>query len=72
MSDSSKNPKILSDKVIDLLVSSTLQKNGVNIDKAKGKLSDEQKKMFKELVEDLSKQVDSFVKKTPSQQKESK
>jgi spore coat protein W len=72
MSDSSKNPKILSDKVIDLLVSTTLQKNGVNIDKAKKQLSDEQKKMFKELVEDLSKQVDSFVKKPPVNKKESK
>ncbi|WP_050181050.1 hypothetical protein [Domibacillus robiginosus] len=72
MSDSSKNPKILSDKVIDLLVSTTLQKNGVNIDKAKKQLSDEQKKMFKELVEDLSKQVDAFVKKPPVNKKESK
>ncbi|MCM3790690.1 spore coat protein [Domibacillus indicus] len=72
MSDSSKNPKILSDKVIDLLVSTTLQKNGVNIEKAKSKLSDEQKKMFKDLVEDLTKQVDSFVKKPPVDKKESK
>ncbi|MEM1505717.1 spore coat protein [Domibacillus sp. 8LH] len=72
MSDSSKNPKILSDKVIDLLVSTTLQKNGVNIEKAKSKLSDEQKKMFKDLVEDLTKQVDSFMKKPPVDKKESK
>ncbi|MCI2256998.1 spore coat protein [Domibacillus sp. PGB-M46] len=72
MSDSSKNPKILSDKVIDLLVSTTLQKNGVNIEKAKSQLSDEQKKMFKDLVEDLAKQVDSFMKKPPVDKKESK
>ncbi|MCP3762360.1 spore coat protein [Domibacillus sp. A3M-37] len=72
MSDSPKSPKVLSDKVIDLLVSNTFQKNGVNIEKAKQKLSDEQKQVFKELVEDLAKQVDSFVKQPSSKQKDSK
>jgi spore coat protein W len=72
MSDSLKNSKVLSDKVIDLLVSNTFQKNGVNIDKAKQKLTDEQKQAFKELVEDLTKQVNSFVKQPSSKQENSK
>ncbi|OES45357.1 hypothetical protein [Domibacillus iocasae] len=72
MSDSLKNSKVLSDKVIDLLVSNTFQKNGVNIDKAKKKLTDEQKQAFKELVEDLTKQVNSFVKQPSSKQENSK
>ncbi|WP_046175711.1 hypothetical protein [Domibacillus indicus] len=72
MSDSQKNPKVLSDKIIDLLVSNTFQKNGVNVEKAKQKLSDEQKQMLKDLVTDLTSQVNSFVKEQPSQQKKPK
>jgi spore coat protein W len=71
MSNSPKNPKVLSDKVIDLLVSNTFQKNGVNLEKIKKTLSEEQKQMFKELVEDLTKQVEAFVKQPPSKQKDS-
>jgi spore coat protein W len=68
VSDSSKKPE-LPKAIIDLLVSDVLIKNGINIEKAKGKLSDEQKKMLKELVNDLSQQVDSFV-KSPITKKE--
>ena len=68
MSDSSKNQKIPK-AIIDLLVSDVLNKNGINIENAKEKLNDEQKQMLKELVLDLSQQVDSFV-KSPTTKKE--
>jgi spore coat protein W len=48
--------------LIDLLLSDIFQKNGINIEDAKNKLSNEQKEMIKNLVNDLSKQVDSYVK----------
>ncbi|MCM3728041.1 spore coat protein [Neobacillus cucumis] len=67
MSNSSDNP-IIPKSVIDLLVSDILRKNGISIDKAKGKISDEQKQMLKDLVKDLSLQVDSFVKKPTKEQ----
>lgn len=72
MSDSPQNPNIIPSKIIDLLVSDIFQKNGINIDKAKKQLSDEQKQLVKELVEDLSHQVDSFISQSPASKKETK
>jgi len=67
VSNSSDN-QIIPNSVIDLLVSDILRKNGISIDQAKGKISDEQKQMLKDLVKDLSQQVDSFVKKPTKEQ----
>jgi spore coat protein W len=66
MSDQNQNP--IPQQVIDLLVSDLFQKNGINIEAAKAKLSDEQKQMIKDLVTNLSNQVDSFVKSPLSDQ----
>lgn len=68
MSDSSQNPQI-PNKIIDLLVSDLLKKNGINIDSAKGNLSEEQKQMLKDLVNDLSQQVENFVKPPSAENK---
>lgn len=64
--------KAIPNKVVDLLVSDVLRKNGVNLESAKSKLSDEQKQAIKELVEELSAQVDAFVKQPPSSNKDKK
>ena len=61
VSDSSQNPN-LSNKVIDLLVKDIFQKNNINIEKAKSNISDDQKEMLRDLVQDLSQQVDGFLK----------
>ncbi len=60
------------EKVIDLIVSDTLRKNGVNLDDVKGKLSTEQKQLLKELVEELTMQVDQFVDQPTSHKKDAK
>jgi spore coat protein W len=66
VSESNQNP-LFTGKIIDLLVSDIFKKNGINLDKGKANLSDEQKQLIKELVNDLSQQVDAFVKKdTPT------
>ncbi|RUL48257.1 spore coat protein [Lysinibacillus antri] len=65
MSELPKSPKVISNKVIDLLVSDVLQKNGVNLEDVKKKLSDDQKELLRAVVEDLTAQVDEFVKKSP-------
>lgn len=57
----SENPKAISNKVVELLVSEVFRKNNVNIDKVKSKLSDEQKQAIKDLVDELKTQVDTFV-----------
>lgn len=72
MSDSSKKTNAIPDKVIDLLVSNTLSKNGVDLEEVKGKLTAEQKQSLKELVEELALQVDQFVDQPTSQKKDSK
>jgi spore coat protein W len=62
VSDSNQNP-LFTDKIIDLLVSDIFKKNGISLDKGKSNLSAEQKQLIKELVNDLSHQVDAFVNK---------
>ncbi|BDH61953.1 hypothetical protein MTP04_20830 [Lysinibacillus sp. PLM2] len=62
MSENSNSTNIVSNKLIDLLVSDVLQKNGIDLEKAKKRLSEDQKQSLKELVQDLSTQVDAFVK----------
>lgn len=61
MSDSPKPPSGIPNTIVDLLVSNIFKKNGVNVEDIKKNLSDEQKTMLKNLVEDLSNQVDQFV-----------
>lgn len=68
MSDSPKQLQ-LSDKVVETLVQSIFRKNGVNPEEAKRNISDEQKRMIKEMVEDLKKQVEEF---NQNQKKEKK
>lgn len=72
MSDLPKKTNAFPNKVIDLLVSDTLRKNGVNLDEAKGKLSADQKQLLKELVEELTIQVDQFTYPPTSRKKDSK
>lgn len=71
MSDSQKKTNSIPNIVIDLIVSNTLSKNGVDLDDVKGKLSDEQKQLLRELVEDLTLQVDQFVNQPTSSKKDS-
>ena len=72
MSDSPKKTNAIPNKVIELIVSNTLSKNGVDLNDVKEKLSDEQKRLLKELVEELSLQVDQFVDQPTSPKKDSK
>lgn len=64
MSDSQKRPEIVPNKLMDLLVNDVFSKHGIDKEQIKGKLSEEKKQMLKEMVEDLSKRVDEFVKQT--------
>jgi spore coat protein W len=71
VSESSKKPPI-PQSIIDLLVNDLFKKNGINIEKAKNKISPEQKEMLQSLVSDLTKQVESFVTPpSPSSEKKS-
>jgi len=67
MSNLPEKSEIMSNKVVDMLVGNAFKKNGIDIESAKEKLSADQKKAFKELVEELKDQVDAFVKPKPSQ-----
>ncbi|MFE4036088.1 spore coat protein [Priestia sp. YIM B13489] len=69
MSDSQKNPEIVPNKLMDLLVNDIFSKHGIDKEQIKGRLSEEKKQMLKEMVEDLSKRVDEFVKQTKDNNK---
>ncbi|WP_405096843.1 spore coat protein [Oceanobacillus sp. FSL H7-0719] len=68
MSDSSKQP--VPNKVVEVLVDSILRKNGVQSDHIKKEIPEEQKKMIKEMVEDLKLQVEEFNKNNKGETKE--
>nr|WP_232337065.1 spore coat protein [Lysinibacillus timonensis] len=72
MSNLPGNPNGIPNKAVDLLVSEILRKNGVNVDQAKRKISDEQKMALKELVEELSMQVDAFVNQSSNSKNDKK
>lgn len=55
-----EKPNAISNKVIDLLVDDTLRRNGIDPKIIKQKLSNQQKLQLKELVEDLTNQVNKF------------
>jgi len=59
MSDSSKQQPV-SNKVVEVLVNSIFRKNGVQPNELKKKVSDEQRELIKEMVEDLKLQVEEF------------
>lgn len=59
MSDSSKNNPV-PNKVVEVLVDSIFRKNGIKPDELKTNVSDEQKQLIKEMVEDLKSQVEQF------------
>jgi spore coat protein W len=59
MSDSS-NQQPINDKVAEVLVKSVLSKHGVKAEEAKKNITEEQKVMLREMVEDLKKQVEEF------------
>lgn len=58
MSDSSNQQ--VPGKVVDLMVDSIFRKNDIKPNELKKNLSDEQKQMLKEMVEDLKAQVEQF------------
>ncbi|MDP4162634.1 MAG: spore coat protein [Bacillota bacterium] len=59
MSDSNKS--LIPNQLVDLLVSDIFQKNGIKPETVQGKVSDEQKQMLKELLQNLTQQVEAFV-----------
>ena len=62
MTNLPEKPDVISNKAVDLLVSNAFRKNGVDLESVKGKLSDDQKQAIKEMLEELTQQVDGFVK----------
>ncbi|MCM3573960.1 MULTISPECIES: spore coat protein [Mesobacillus] len=61
MSDNQQKPNPIPSSLVDLFVTDILQKNGISKKDIKDKITDDKKMAIKELVEDLSKQVESFV-----------
>jgi spore coat protein W len=61
VSEHPKKSNPIPNSLVDLFVTDILQKNGISKKDIKDKITDDKKQAIKELVEDLSKQVESFV-----------
>ncbi|GAB3790843.1 spore coat protein [Virgibacillus kimchii] len=59
MSDSSKQPMV-SEKVVQVMVDNIFKKNGIKPEEMKKNISDDQKQMLREMVNDLKAQVEQF------------
>ncbi len=59
MSDSSKDFQ-MPQKVVEVMIDNILRKNDIQKEEIKKNVSDEQKVMIKEMIEDLKKQVEQF------------
>ncbi len=59
MSDSSKNFK-MPQKVVEVMVDNIFRKNDIQKEEIKKNISEEQKIMIKEMIEDLKQQVEQF------------
>ena len=68
MTNLPEKPEVISSKAVDLLVSNAFRKNGVDLESVRGKLSEDQKLAIKEMIEELTQQVDAFVKPKSSEQ----
>ena len=67
-----EKPNAISNKVIDLLVDDTLRRNGIDAENIKKNLTDQQKQQLKELVEELTQQVNTFTDPPTTDNKNSK
>lgn len=62
MGDSSKNFK-MPQKVVEVMIDNIFRKNDIKKEEIKKNISEEQKIMIKEMIEDLKQQVEQFNKK---------
>ncbi|SFE16077.1 spore coat protein W [Lentibacillus persicus] len=60
MNDKSSNPNAIPEKVAKVMIDEIFRKNNVNPEEIKNNLSNDQKKMLKDMVEDLREQVNQF------------
>lgn len=63
MSDENKdeNKQLLPNSVVDLLIFDTFKRNGADMTEPAKTFSDEEKKMIRNLIADMQRQVDSFL-----------
>lgn len=57
---SKQDPNNLPDKVVELMIHQVFKKNQVNPTEAKRNITDDQKEMLRNMVDDLKKQVEEF------------
>ncbi|MFD1068286.1 spore coat protein [Oceanobacillus locisalsi] len=62
MSESYDKP-VMSDKLVEVMVDSVFRKNGIKPEEVKNNLSEKQREMLKEMVNDLKAQVEEFQEK---------
>jgi spore coat protein W len=72
MSDSPQKSTGKSNKLMELMMTSVLQKHGITKESVKDKLTEEQKQTILELLDELNKQASELVTKSVTEKKNSK
>ncbi|WP_235915248.1 hypothetical protein [Priestia megaterium] len=71
MDNSNQKPGGTPNKLMELMMLNVFQKHGITSESVKEKLSEEQKKLILDLLEELKLHTDALVSKTNSQKTES-
>ncbi|OVE34071.1 hypothetical protein CCZ20_28460 [Priestia aryabhattai] len=64
MSNSSEKSETSPNRLMELMMLNILQKHGITKENVKGKVSEDQKKLIYDLLEELKQQADKLVSKT--------
>jgi spore coat protein W len=72
LNNSNQRPEASPNKLMELMMLNIFQKHGVTTESVQGNLSEEQKKLILDLLEELKQQTDALVGKTTFQKPQSK
>lgn len=72
LNNSNQKPGESPNRLMELMMLNVLQKHGITTESVKGKLSEDQKKLILDLLEELKHQADTLVSKNTSQKKQTK
>lgn len=68
MDDAKRKTETAPNRLMELMMLNILQKHGISKESVKGKVSDEQKQLIFDLLEELKQQSNALVEKTKEQE----
>lgn len=71
LDNSNQKPVEKSNRLMELMILNVLQKHGITPESVKEKLTEDQKKLFLDMLEELKQQTDTLLSKNTSQKSKS-